>query len=114
MRHDVASRRIISLVNRIPRGRVATYGQIAALAGKPRHARQVGAILRSLPEDSKVPWHRVVNARGRISVRRNSASESFQRVLLRSESVELDDAGRVDLNVFKWGTAGPADAVQWS
>lgn len=80
MRHDVASRRIISLVNRIPRGRVATYGQIAALAGKPRHARQVGAILTSLPEDSKVPWHRVVNAGGESAsgaIQRRKASSGF-------------------------------------
>ncbi len=93
---------ILKLLRRIPHGRVATYGQIAAMAGYPRNARQVGAILRSLPEESDVPWHRVVNAAGRISDRGNAVSEGLQRFLLKSEAVTLDDTGRVDLAVFQW------------
>jgi O-6-methylguanine DNA methyltransferase len=59
--------RIYDVVRRIPKGRVATYGQVAALAGLPRHARQVGYALHVLPESSKVPWHRVINAKGEVS-----------------------------------------------
>ncbi len=61
--------RIYSVVRRIPNGRVATYGQIARLAGLPGGARQVGYALHALDEDSDVPWQRVVNARGRVSSR---------------------------------------------
>ena len=59
--------RIYAIVRRIPRGRIASYGQVARLAGLPGHARQVGYALHALPEDSGIPWHRVINARGRTS-----------------------------------------------
>ena len=59
---------VYKIVNKIPRGRVAIYGQIAVLAGSPRAARVVGTALRQLPVDSKVPWHRVINGRGMISI----------------------------------------------
>ena len=78
---------------------MATYGQIAALAGRPR---QVGAVLKSMPDDSRVPWHRVVNARGLVSDRGNPTSEGLQRFLLRSESVEFNENGRIDLAGFQW------------
>ncbi len=81
---------------------MATYGQIAALAGRPRHARQVGAVLKSMPDDSRMPWHRVVNARGLVSDRGNPTSEGLQRFLLRSESVEFNENGRIDLAGFQW------------
>lgn len=102
MKNDAAQRSIVSWIRKIPRGRVATYGQIAALAGYPRNARQVGTVLRSLPEDSGVPWHRVVNAQGRVSDRGNGTAEGLQRFLLRSEAVELDDSDRIDLTEFQW------------
>ena len=73
----------------IPRGKVASYGQIAALAGMPRHARLVGRTLANLPRGSKLPWHRVVNATLRISPRGDSASHLRQQRLLRSEGVEF-------------------------
>ena len=92
-------------VKRIPRGRVATYGQIAALAGMPRHARQAGYALAATPENVKIPWHRVINAQGRISLRLkhwDSGSDDLQRILLEAEGVEFDNSGRVDLKRFRW------------
>lgn len=102
MSDDATIHDILSWIRRIPEGRVATYGQIASLAGRPRNARQVGMILRSLPEDSGVPWHRVVNAQGRISDRGNATAEGLQQFLLKSESVQPNDNGRIDLSVFQW------------
>lgn len=90
-------------VRRIPRGRVATYGQVAALAGLPRHARQVGYALHALPENSRVPWHRVVNAKGEISLRPSTGHDQLQRLLLEKEGVRFGPAGRIDLKRFQWG-----------
>jgi len=90
------------MVRRIPAGRVATYGQIAALAGLGGAARQVGYALSALPEDSGIPWQRVVNARGEISVRRDFDGAPRQRVLLEEEGVVFDSAGRIDLVQFRW------------
>ena len=102
MSDSSAADTIVACVRRIPEGRVATYGQIASLAGRPKNARQVGTVLRSLPEDSGVPWHRVVNAQGRISQRDSATAEGLQRFLLRSESIPLDDSGRIDLSLYQW------------
>jgi methylated-DNA-protein-cysteine methyltransferase related protein len=93
---------IWSVVRKIPRGRVATYGQIAELAGLEGHARQVGYALHNLPERSNVPWHRVINSRGEISPRSGGDSHELQRHLLAAEGVELDLRGRVDLALFGW------------
>ena len=89
--------RIYDAVRRIPRGRVATYGQVAELAGLPGHARQVGYALAALREADDVPWHRVVNARGEVSRRSDPVFEELQRRLLRREGVAFDAAGRVAL-----------------
>jgi len=100
--------RIYRAVMQIPRGRVATYGQIARVAGMPRHHRQVGHALRHLIEDGLVPWHRVVGADGRISVRTEDGDvERLQRELLEGEGVEFDAKDRVLLARFQWrrGTA---------
>ncbi|MGH9442689.1 MAG: MGMT family protein [Thermoanaerobaculia bacterium] len=95
--------RISRIVARIPRGRVATYGQVARLAGLPGQARLVGYALHALPEGSRVPWHRVVNARGSISPRTSgSGHDVLQRILLRREGVRLGKDGRVALAVFRW------------
>jgi methylated-DNA-protein-cysteine methyltransferase-like protein len=95
--------RIYRAVMRIPRGRVATYGQIARVAGLSRHHRQVGRALRHLLDDGLVPWHRVVDASGRISPRsEDGTTEARQRRLLEEEGVEFDDAGRVLLARFQW------------
>lgn len=93
---------IWAVVRRIPRGRVATYGQIAELAGLDGHARQVGYALHNLPERSNVPWHRVLNARGEISARTSGDSHELQRMLLEAEGVEFDLAGRMDLKKYRW------------
>jgi methylated-DNA-protein-cysteine methyltransferase-like protein len=93
---------IYRVVRRIPRGRVATYGQIATLAGLDGHARQVGYALHSLPSSVKVPWHRVINARGEISPRSAGDSHELQRLLLESEGVQFDKRGRVPLKKYQW------------
>lgn len=92
--------RIYAAVQQIPRGRVATYGQIAALADLPRRARQVGYALHALPPGSPVPWQRVVNARGEVSL--PGLAGARQRELLAAEGVELGASGRVDLEAFQW------------
>ncbi len=97
--------RIWGVVKRIPRGRVATYGQIAAIAGMPRHARQAGYALAALPENVKIPWHRVINAQGRISLRLrhwDSGSDDLQRILLEAEGVVFSGGGKVDLKKYQW------------
>ena len=97
--------RIYATVKRIPRGRVATYGQIAALAGMPRQPRQVGYALHSMPDSRSIPWHRVINARGEVSTRSSGSepgSEVTQRLLLEREGVEFDAASRVSLLRFGW------------
>lgn len=95
-------KRIYAVVKKVPRGQVATYGQIAAIAGIPRHARQVGYALHALPAESKLPWHRVINARGEISPRTWSENHLLQRILLEDEGVEFDASGRVSLVRFGW------------
>jgi methylated-DNA-protein-cysteine methyltransferase-like protein len=92
---------IYAVVAAIPHGRVATYGQVAALAGAPRHARQVGYALFDLPEGSPLPWHRVVNARGEISQRSEPGCEGVQRTKLEAEGIEFRNA-RVDLKRCRW------------
>ncbi len=94
--------RIYAVVRRIPRGRVATYGQVAALAGLKGHARQVGYALHALPSGTSVPWQRVINARGEISRRSQFAGELRQRLLLEAEGVEFDWRGRVPLRRYGW------------
>ena len=95
-------RRIVCL---IPPGRVASYGQVAAVDGTCT-PRMVGYAMASIPEGSDVPWHRVVNARGSISLRPGSDGHELQRVMLESEGVTFDEQGRIDLKRFGW--AGPA------
>ena len=91
------------LARRIPRGRVATYGQLAALLGRPRAARAVGYAMHACPRD--VPWHRVVNASGGISRRARMESMVTQRILLVREGVALR-SGRVILARHRWRGAG--------
>ncbi len=97
---------VYRVVCRIPPGRVATYGQVAALAGMPGAARQVGWALHALSEDDDVPWQRVINARGEISSRGIREIEGLQRALLQSEGVDFNRAGRVDLASFAWQPRG--------
>jgi len=94
--------RIYAVVRRIPPGRVATYGDVAALAGMPRRARQVGWALHALDAESDVPWQRVLNARGEVSARGEPAAARVQRALLESEGVVFGREGRVDLAAHRW------------
>ena len=107
MRFDTA---VLSQVRRIPRGRVATYGQIAALVGKPRSARAVG---RVMSRADGVPWHRVVNAQGAISRRSRMTGMVTQRIRLEQEGVVFR-RGRVVLRRFRWdgGAAGRRAAAR--
>jgi methylated-DNA-protein-cysteine methyltransferase related protein len=98
----VSYKLIYSVVRRIPRGRVATYGQVASLAGLAGHARQVGYALNALPDGTVVPWHRVVNAAGRISSRTTPGGELVQQLLLEKEGVRLDARGRIPLERVRW------------
>lgn len=93
--------RTIEIIKIIPTGKVSTYGQIALMAGNPRAARQVARILHSMSTSQGLPWHRVVNAQGKIAL---SAPEAFimQKRLLEAENVEVDAAGQVDLDVYLW------------
>ena len=93
--------RIITMVLQIPAGCVATYGQIAKLAGIPKNSRQVGSVLKNLPGDD-VPWFRVVNSKGEISQRGNASCVFNQRQALEEEGVEFDARGRVNLKQFQW------------
>ena len=93
--------RIYQVVRLIPRGRVATYGQIAAYVGRCT-PRQVGYAMAALPSDLDVPWHRVINREGRISFPRNSSAAQEQRMLLQAEGVVFDKSGRTDLKKFGW------------
>jgi len=97
--------RIYAAVRRIPRGRVSTYGTIARVAGLAGQARQVGYALSALPAGSKVPWHRVINAHGRLSLERSASGAGItQRLRLVGEGVVVDSAGRVSLDKFGWRT----------
>ena len=93
---------IFAVVRRIPRGRVATYGQIAALAGVARQPRLVGYALHALPSSTTVPWHRVINARGMVSIRSDGTASLSQRLLLEREGVHFDGRGRVSLEGRQW------------
>jgi methylated-DNA-protein-cysteine methyltransferase-like protein len=94
--------RVYAAVRRIPRGRVATYGQIARLAGLGGLARQVGYALNALPEHTMVPWHRVINAQGGISRRSVFGAEIEQRIRLECEGVRFNAAGRISLADHGW------------
>ncbi len=96
-----AYRRIYNAVRRVPKGRVATYGQIAKVAGLPGHARQVGYALHAAGDAERVPWQRVVNAKGEISLQNNPAGD-LQRAMLEAEGIRFDARGRIDLLRFGW------------
>lgn len=95
--------RVHAAIRRIPYGRVLSYGDVAALAGVPRAARGVGQVLRELPEGSDVPWWRVVNSRGGISL--TSYAGGLQRMLLEQEGVRFGRDGRLNLRDRRWPAA---------
>ncbi len=93
---------VYSMVSQIPEGHVATYGQIAKLVGFPRHARQVGYALGALENNSRVPWHRVINTKGKISPRGFDGCDDYQRLLLEEEGVIFGDKDCIPLKQFQW------------
>ena len=99
---DGVHARIHAVVRRIPRGRVASYGQVARVAGLASHARLVGYAMAALRDGTSVPWQRVVNAQGRVSPRATPGYDSLQRALLEREGVRFDAQGRIDLARHGW------------
>jgi methylated-DNA-protein-cysteine methyltransferase related protein len=93
--------RAVRLIQRIPKGKVATYGQIATLAGEPRGARQVVRILNSSWKKEKLPWHRVINRNGQISLPPGGGYE-LQKSLLEKEKVIFGLGDTIDLERFLW------------
>jgi len=91
--------RVYAIVRKIPSGKVATYGQIARALGAPGAARTVGWAMRACP--ANVPWHRVVNARGEISLRPTTGYPE-QRARLKAEGVRFNRAGKIDLAKYGW------------
>lgn len=94
--------RIWQVVAAVPAGKVCTYGDVASRAGLPGAARRVGRALKVLPEDSRIPWHRIINASGRISFPVGSAAYERQRNRLEGEGVEFKLNGAADLKRFRW------------
>jgi len=95
------SQRVKDIIKKIPRGKVATYGQIAAYAGNPRAARQVVRILHSSARKEKLPWHRVVNREGRIALKPNYGYE-IQKGLLKKEDIKFDKNDTIDFERSLW------------
>jgi methylated-DNA-protein-cysteine methyltransferase related protein len=94
--------RVYAMVGRIPRGKAASYGGVAAILGSPRAARGVGTALSALPPDTDVPWWRVVNRNGEISIKGEPGMAALQRKLLEREGVRFDARGRLDWERFGW------------
>jgi methylated-DNA-protein-cysteine methyltransferase-like protein len=103
---------IHKVVRCIPRGKVATYGQIARLIGMPRGARTVGWALRATPDGMDLPWQRVVNSQGAISLSSGSPGAVLQRTLLEEEGVVFDAQDRIDLTRFGWPGLDPVELQQ--
>ena len=91
-------------VCQVPEGKVATYGQMAGLAGTCS-ARQVGYAMAALSDNSGVPWHRIINSQGRISLRAGSDGHRLQRILLEAEGVVFSPDGKIDLAEYRWSAA---------
>ena len=100
------NQRIWLVVTQIPAGAVATYGDIAHIAGLGRAARRVGPALRRLPLDTRIPWHRVVNARGQFSLPIGSPAYRQQTQRLEAEGVLPHNANRIDLAQYRWRPGG--------
>ena len=98
-------KKIYALVGKVPRGRVASYGQIARLVDRCT-ARMVGYAMAAVPEGSGIPWHRIINSQGRISPRSAGDGSLAQKALLESEGISFDVAGRVDLEKVSWQGPG--------
>lgn len=95
---ETFTEKIVRMIQAIPSGKVATYGQIAALAGNSRGARQVARVLHSMSEKYELPWHRVINVKGQIVI----SDGNLQKELLEQEGVAVDGKLRVDLKKYRW------------
>ncbi len=93
--------RVIHIIQRIPAGKVMTYGQIGQLAGSPRGARQVVRILHSSSKKHGLPWHRVINAKGEIGIKAEGAAE-HQKVMLESEGITFTGRNTIDLEAYRY------------
>lgn len=93
---------VLALVAKIPHGRLATYGQIALMAGFPRRPRQVGMVLKGLPEGTPLPWHRVVNQNGYVPSKGRWWGAQVQIARLRDEGLEVDELGNLNLARHRW------------
>jgi methylated-DNA-protein-cysteine methyltransferase-like protein len=95
--------KIYKIVAKIPFGKIATYGQIARLAGMGKNARIIGYALSALPQQIDIPWHRVINRLGEISYSpsRND-HDNLQKQLLLAEGIKFDSVGRIDLKIYLW------------
>ncbi len=101
---------VCAAVARVPRGRVATYRQIAWMVGFPRRPRQVGMVLKGLPEGTDLPWHRIVNSKGYVPSKGRWWGAMVQIGRLRDEGIEVDDEGNLDLGRFGWD-GGDVDRI---
>ncbi|MEO5510008.1 MAG: methylated-DNA--[protein]-cysteine S-methyltransferase [Longimicrobiales bacterium] len=107
---DPFSTSVYRAVRAVPRGRIVSYGGVASLLGRPRAARGVGQALRALPDDSDVPWWRVVNRNAEISNRGTPHAHILQKKLLQTEGVRFNRAGRADWTKYGWDGDGlPSD-----
>ena len=102
------TRRIYAVVAAIPPGPVSSYGDVAAMAGRPGAPRAVGSALAAIPDDLDIPWWRVVNGSGKISTSPIHHTAQIQRALLEDEGVHFSGVGRIDWDLFGW-TAGGRD-----
>lgn len=93
------------IIKKVPKGKVATYGQIAALSGNPRNARMIAGILHRYSEKENLPWHRIINSQGKISLGLNDGYK-IQKSLLESEGIVFKDK-KIDLNKFQWSPRMP-------
>lgn len=99
--HELAQM-ILNVIIQIPQGKVASYGQVAKYAGLPKHARLVGRVLGQLPEDHDIPWYRVVNSQGRISLKKlDEKGMCIQTAKLMAEDVVVID-GKINLKKYQW------------
>jgi methylated-DNA-protein-cysteine methyltransferase-like protein len=94
--------KIYAVVRKIPAGKVATYGQIAELAGLGRQARLVGYAMHNVPEGEEIPWHRVINSKGEISRYGEEQWIEYHRSLLEAEGVTFNQKGKISLSVYQW------------
>ncbi len=101
MKSDSFFEQVYQLIATIPPGKVATYGQIAVLLGRPQAAKMVGWALHQLPEHRSRPWHRVINRKGAISYDSKNSGQSLQKYLLEAEGVKFDAHDRVDLKKYQ-------------